>query len=142
MFELGNISEFICFTTGPCCIYKWQDIERLRGGSETCVEIEQDLFLEVLFLFFVENYDILDFGLINYVQNERKVHDITAKIIACKFNEEWKHIFQGARVRKFLSPEQWKQRCQDLLLTFFSRDGKDSGIITFPETTFTAQGKP
>ena len=26
--------------------------------------------------------------------------------------------------------------------TFFSRDGKDSGIITFPETNFTAQGRP
>ena len=51
MFELGNINESICFTTESCCIYEWQDIERLRGGSETCVEIEQDLFLEVLFLF-------------------------------------------------------------------------------------------
>ena len=95
-----------------------------------------------MFLFFVENYDILDFGLINYVRNEREVHDITAKIIACKFDEEWKHILQGVGVRKVLSPEQWKQRCQDLLLTFFSRDGKDSGIITFPETNFTAQSKP
>ena len=64
------------------------------------------------------------------------------KIIACKFEEEGKHIFQGAGVRKYLSHEQWKQRCKDLLRTFFSRDGKDSGVITFPETNFTAQGKP
>ena len=80
--------------------------------------------------------------MINYVRNEREDHDITAKIIACKFEEEWKRIFQGAGVRKYLSPERWKQRCKDLLHTFFKRDGKDSGIITFPETNFTAQGKP
>ena len=80
--------------------------------------------------------------MINYVRNEREDHDITATIIACKFDEEWKRIFQGAGVRKCLSPEQWKQRCIDLLLTFFSREGKDSGIITFPETNFTAQEKP
>ena len=80
--------------------------------------------------------------MINYVQNEREDHDITTKIIACQFDEELKCIFQGAGVRKYLSPEEWKQRCQDLLLTYFSRDGKHSGIITFPETNFAAQGKP
>ena len=48
----------------------------------------------------------------------------------------------GAGFCKCLSPEQWKQRCQDLLCTFFSRDGKYSGIITFPETNFTSRGKP
>ena len=117
-------------------------IGKLQGRIEIFIEIEQDLFYEYCFYSVVENYDILDFGLINYVRNEREDHDITAKIIACKFEEEWKRIFQGAGVRKYLSPERWKERCKDLLHTFFKRDGKDSGIITFPETNFTAQGKP
>ena len=80
--------------------------------------------------------------MINYVRNEGEDCNIAEKIIACKFEEEWKHIFEGAFVRNYLCPKRWKQRCQDLLRTFFSRDGKDSGIITFPETNITAQGKP
>ena len=80
--------------------------------------------------------------MINYVRKEREDHDITRKIITCKFDEELKRIFLGASVHKYLRPEQWTQRCQDLLRTFFSRGGKDSGIITFPETNITAQGKP
>ena len=80
--------------------------------------------------------------MINYARNAQDGRDIAAKIIDCNFEETWKLIFEGAWVHSFLSPEQWKQRCQDLLRTFFSRDGKDSGIITFPETNFTAQGKP
>ena len=42
---MNNSDESICFSTYSCCIYKWQDIGRLRGVIETCVEIEQDLFL-------------------------------------------------------------------------------------------------
>ena len=80
--------------------------------------------------------------MINYARNAQEVCDIAAKIIECNFEETRKCIFTGADVRNYLSPEEWKQRCQDLLRTFFSRDGKDSGIITFPETNFTAQGKP
>ena len=64
------------------------------------------------------------------------------KINSCKFDEDWKLIFGGAGVYKYLCPEEWTQSCQDLLRTFFSRNGKDSGIITFPETSITAQGKP
>ena len=38
--------------------------------------------------------------------------------------------------------DSWKKRCQNLLQKFYTRDGKCSGIITFPETDITAQGKP
>ena len=62
--------------------------------------------------------------------------------MACEFKKEGKNIYQGAGVQQALNHEEWKQRCQNLLCTFFSRDGKDSGIITFPETSITAQGKP
>ena len=61
--------------------------------------------------------------------------------MACEFKKEGKNIYQGAGVQQALNHEEWKQRCQNLLCTFFSRDGKDSGIITFPETSVTAQGK-
>ena len=80
--------------------------------------------------------------MINYARNKREAADITQKIIDCKFKEDGKHIYRGAGVHQVLNHEEWKQRCQDLLRTFFSRDGKDSGIITFPETNITAQGKP
>ena len=68
--------------------------------------------------------------------------DITAKIIAFKFEKQWKCIYQGVGVGQTLNHEQWKQRCQNLLRTFFSRAGQVSGIITFPETSITVQGKP
>ena len=107
------------------------------------LKLNKIFFQQYCFDYVVGNDNIvLGFGLVNYVRNEQEDRDITAKLIACKFEEEWKHIFEGAGVRSYLSPKQWKQRCQDLLRTFFSRDGKDSGIITFPETNITAQGKP
>ena len=106
------------------------------------LKLNKIFFYKYCFFSVVENYDILDFGLINYVRNEREDHGIREKIIACKFEEESKWIFQRADVRVCLSPEQWKWRCENLMHNFFSRDGKDSGIITFPETNFTAQGKP
>ena len=84
----------------------------------------------------------LGFGLITYTQNKEEVVDIREKISACKFKKEDKHIYEGAHVLRFLNYDEWKQRCQDLMRTYFSRDGQDSGIITFPETNITAQGKP
>ena len=86
--------------------------------------------------------NLFEFGIINYARNEGEDADIAEKIKACEFQKGWKRIYQGAGVRQDLNHEQWKQRCQNLLRTFFSRDGKDSGIITFPETNITAQGKP
>ena len=80
--------------------------------------------------------------MINNAGNKREAVDITQKITACEFKKEGKNIYQGADVQQALNHEEWKQRCQNLLCTFFSRDGKDSGIITFPETSITAQGKP
>ena len=86
--------------------------------------------------------NLFGFGLINYARNEGEDADIEEKIGACEFQKGQKRIYQGAGVHQGLNHEQWKQRCQDLLSTFFSRDRKDSGIITFPETNITAQGKP
>ena len=80
--------------------------------------------------------------MINYVRNEGDDCNITEKIIACKFEEKWTKFFECAGVRNYLSPKEWKERCQNLLHTFFSRGGKNSGIITFPETNITAQGRP
>ena len=80
--------------------------------------------------------------MINYARNEGEHAYIEEKIRTCEFQEGQKRIYQGAGVHQSLNHEEWKQRCQDLLSTFFSRDGKDSGIITFPETNITAQGKP
>ena len=94
-----------------------------------------------LFYSVLENCN-LGFGLITYTQNKEEVVDIREKISACKFKKEDKHIYEGAHVFRFLNYDEWKQRCQDLMRTYFSRDGQDSGIITFPETNITAQGKP
>ena len=80
--------------------------------------------------------------MINYARNKQEAVDIPVKIIDCKFERECKRIYQGAGVLQTLNHGEWKGRCQSLLRTFFSRDGRVSGIITFPETSITAQGKP
>ena len=59
-----------------------------------------------------------------------------------KFKKENKFIYEGRNFFRKLEHELWEQRCQDLLRTFFSRNEQFSGIITFPETDITAQGKP
>ena len=80
--------------------------------------------------------------MINYARNKQEAVDVPVKIVDCKFERELKRIYQGAGVLQTLNHEEWKGRCQSLLRTFFSRDGRVSGIITFPETSITAQGKP
>ena len=86
--------------------------------------------------------NLFEFGLINYARNKGEDADIAEKITACEFQKGQKRIYQGAGVHQALNHEEWKQRCQNLLCTFFSRDGKGSGIITFPETSITGQEKP
>ena len=51
-------------------------------------------------------------------------------------------IYEGADIYKTLEYEAWKQRCRTLLQTYFSKAGQFSGVITFPDTTITARGKP
>ena len=90
----------------------------------------------------VGNYILHDFGLIIYAPNRSKIGEIKSKISHYKFKEEGKSIYLGAEIYQDLNYESWKLRCQNLLHKFYTRDGQCSGIITFPETGITAQGKP
>ena len=90
----------------------------------------------------VGNYILHDFGLIIYAPNGSKIGEIKSKISHYKFKEEGKSIYLGAEIYQDLNYESWKLRCQNLLHKFYTRDGQCSGIITFPETDITAQGKP
>ena len=64
------------------------------------------------------------------------------KILDYKFKRERKTFYEGAHYYKSLEDEAWKQKCRILLETFFSKTGKFSGVITFPDTSLTARGKP
>ena len=80
--------------------------------------------------------------MVNYTVSEKEIVSTTQKILDYKFKQDRKIIYEGADIYKPLEHEVWKQRCQKLLQTFFSRAGKFSGIITFPDTRVTAKGKP
>ena len=80
--------------------------------------------------------------MINYARDKSEFKSIAAEIYEYKFKEEIKVIYEGANLSSPLEHQLWKERCNKLLGTFFSRDGQVSGIITFPETSITAQGKP
>ena len=80
--------------------------------------------------------------MINYARDKSEFKSIAAEIYEYKFKEEIKVIYEGANISSPLGHQLWKERCNKLLGTFFSRDGQVSGIITFPETSITAQGKP
>lgn len=82
------------------------------------------------------------FSWISYVQNRKEVQQIIHMIDNYKFKKENKFIYEGRNFFQKLKHELWEQRCQDLLHTFFSRNEQFPGIITFPETDITAQGKP
>ena len=103
---------------------------------------KNSIYESICFYFLAGNYSLLGFGLINCAQNKEEAAGITQKIIDCKFMKEEKHIYEGPDVLQALNHEEWKQRCQKLLRTFFSKDERVLGIITFPETSFTVQGKP
>ena len=96
----------------------------------------------VLFSFVLEKCNIGEFCWINYFRNESEVRQVMKIISKCKFKKENKFIYEGGDSFKDLEHELWEQRCEDLLRTFFSRNGQFSGTITFPETDITAQGKP
>ena len=95
-----------------------------------------------MFSFVLESCNVDEFCSINDFRNCSEVQQIIKIISKCKFKKENKCIYEGGDICKDLTHELLEQRCQDLLRTFFSRNGQFSGIITFLETDITAQGKP
>ena len=81
------------------------------------------------------------FGWINYARGEEDVSSILKEISGYKFKEESRVFKEGPKVTACLDHKSWKERCVNLLKTFFSRDGEFSGIITFPDTSISVQGK-
>ena len=77
---------------------------------------------------------IYEFGWINYGLNNSEIESTIRQILNYKFKQEMKIIFTAAAIFEQLEYEAWKQRCRELFLTFFSRGGKFSGIITFPDS--------
>ena len=90
----------------------------------------------------LEYVNLCGFGVVNYSLNDSQIESTIREILDYKFKQEIKIIYEGADIYTHLEHEEWKQRCQTLLQTFFSRLGQYSGIITFPDTTFTTRGKP
>ena len=84
---------------------------------------------------------IYEFGWVNYGLNNSEIESTIRQILNYIFKQEMKIIFTAASIFEPLEYEAWKQRCRYLFLTFFSRGGKFSGIITFPDS-LTGQGKP
>ena len=95
-----------------------------------------------MYYFILGCVNLDEFGLVNYTLSEKEIVSTTQRILDYKFKRDRKIIYEGADIYKPLEHEVWKQRCQKLLQTFFSRAGKFSGIITFPDTRVTAKGKP
>ena len=92
--------------------------------------------------YFLEPIHLCEFGLINYGLNDNQIESYIRETLDYKFKQEIKVIYEGADIFTHLEHEKWNQRCQTLLKTFFASDGQYSGIITFPDTRFTAEGKP
>ena len=92
--------------------------------------------------FVLEPIHLCEFGLVNYGLSENQIECYIRETLDYKFKQEIKIIYEGADIFTHLEHEEWNKRCQALLQTFFSRAGQYSGIITFPDTKFTAQGKP
>ena len=93
-------------------------------------------------LLFLECAKLCEFGWINYATNESEIESIIQEILDYNFKHKRKIIYEGADMYEPLEHESWKQRCRKLLQTFFTSAGEFSGIITFPDTRFTVQGKP
>ena len=92
--------------------------------------------------FFLEHITLCEFGWVHYGLNKKEIESITRQICDYEFKKESKSIYEGASFRKILGNEEWKQRCKKLLHTFFSKATQFSGIITFPDTKLSIQGKP
>ena len=77
----------------------------------------------------------------NYAVNDSEIESTIEQIVDYNFKQERKIIYTGAAFYESLGYEEWKERCQNLLLTFFSSAGQFSGVITFPDTRVTTQGE-
>ena len=70
----------------------------------------------------------------NYKRSTNELSDIAKKIFKYQFKREALEIYNGADTKEILTYAKWEKRCKKLFDTFFSRDGKSSGIILFPNT--------
>ena len=92
------------------------------------------------FDFFVaslDNRNLKGFGWMNYKRSKDELRFIAKKISRFKFKQKSLEIYDGANIFADLDYAQWEERCKNLLETFFSRDGKHSGIILFPDIEIT-----
>ena len=77
----------------------------------------------------------------NYNRYKDEIKLIGNKIKDYEFKRDDLEIYEGANTTTSLKYDQWEERCRKLLGTFFSRDGKNCGIILFPEVEITLQNQ-
>ena len=94
-----------------------------------------------LYYFVLEHVTLCGFGWVHYGLNKREIESTTRQICDYTLKKESKSIYEGAGFRSILGNEEWKQRCKKLLHTFFSKAAQLSGVITFPDTKSSIQGK-
>ena len=82
----------------------------------------------------LDNHILKGFGWINYKRSTNERIDIAKKIFAYQFKREVIEIYNGADTKEVLTYAKWEEKCKKLFDTFYSRDGKSSGIILFPDT--------
>ena len=92
--------------------------------------------------FLLEHVTLCEFGWVHYRLNERKNESTTQDIYEYKSKQKTRTIYAGASSLNVLENEEWKERCKNLLQTFFSEDARFSRIITFPDTKISVRGKP
>ena len=95
-----------------------------------------------LYYIVLEHITLCEFGWVHYGLNKRQIDSTTRQICDYTLKKESKSIYEGAGFHKILGNEEWKQRCKKLLYTFFSKAARFSGVITFPDTKLSIQGKP
>ena len=82
----------------------------------------------------LDNHILKGFGWINYKRSTNERIDIAKKIFEYQFKREVIEIYNGADTKEVLTYAKWEEKCKKLFDTFYSRDGKSSGIILFPDT--------
>ena len=96
-----------------------------------------NLFLFDFSVASLEKHILHGFGWMNYKRKEDELSVIADKIFDYKFKQQSRRIYCGADIRETLEYSEWEERCRDLLNTFFSKDGRNSGIILFPDIEVT-----